>query len=73
MYNLKQVKTKEKQIEKLSQDVQLIKSLLISVVGKDTEGVYRPEFVREILSASKERPTQRFKNASSFLQELQSV
>ncbi|MBI4143158.1 hypothetical protein HY480_04765 [Candidatus Uhrbacteria bacterium] len=54
-------------------DVRTLRSLLISFVGEDREGAYRPMFVREILTASTERPTRRFRSAAAFLAEISSL
>ena len=37
----------------------------------DDEGEYRPEFVKEMLKAAKRKPNRTFKDAASFLKELE--
>ncbi|MDO8622384.1 MAG: hypothetical protein Q7R80_04095 [bacterium] len=54
----------------IRRDVRTLRSLLISFVGEDREGAYRPTFVRETLSTSAERPTRRFHSAAAFLDEI---
>jgi len=55
----------------LKREVRTLRSFLISVVGKDEEGAYRPQFVREVLRAAREQPTRSFENAHSLLKELE--
>jgi hypothetical protein len=42
----------------------------VSIVGKDPEGIYRPEFVQKILRAAHQHPTRRFVSRKSFLDSL---
>lgn len=58
------------EVSHLRQEVRSLRSLLISFIGEDTEGSYRPEFVREILRASRQLPTMAFRDAQTFLAEL---
>ncbi len=62
--------TQERELQRLKQEVSLLRSFVISVVGKDSEGEYRPEFVKEILKASQEKPERVFRDEDSFLAEL---
>jgi len=55
---------------KIQSEVSLIRSFIIGLAGKDREGRYRPEFVKKILSALKEKPTYDFDRADSFLAHL---
>jgi len=66
------VKTKkiDSEIKNLRREVGVLRSAIISILGRDREGKYRPEFVKEVLLASKETPTGRFTNTDSFLKEL---
>lgn len=54
----------------LKHEVRSLRSLLVSVAGEDREGLYRPEFVRELQRAARQKPTRAFRNARSFLDEL---
>jgi len=61
------------EIGSLKREVRTLRSLLISVIGKDEEGAYRPQFVRETLKAAREKPTHSFRGARSFLAELERI
>ena len=61
------------QFKELVREVGTIRSLLISMIGQDAEGRYRPEFVRGILNAGQEKTTHTFRNATQFLRDLKSV
>mgnify|MGYP001569639760 FL=1 len=56
----------------LEKEVKMLRSFAISIVGRDPEGEYRPEFVREMLRAVNEKPHRRFRfaNAKAFLAEI---
>lgn len=54
----------------LQQEVDILRSAIISVIGKDDEGDYNPQFVKDIFKAIGEKPTRSFKDAASFLNEL---
>lgn len=43
-------------IDKLEQEIRILRSFLISIVGEDRDGKYRSEFVKEILRAAREKP-----------------
>lgn len=65
--------TKEKinnEIKILKKEIELIRSAVISVLGRDKEGAYNPKFIKEILVAAKENPSHVFTNAKSFLTKL---
>lgn len=62
--------TKKQSLRELKNEVALLRSFVIGLAGKDKEGEYRPEFVRKILKAAKEKPTYTFRDARSFLAEL---
>lgn len=57
----------------LKQEMRYFRSLLISVVGRDKEGVYRPSFVRDIIKAAKEKPEYLFSNVQDFLSQLDKI
>ena len=59
-----------KKLLALGREVRTLRSGLISMIGEDPEGSYRPEFVKEILKAAEEPPTRRFVNAGRFLASL---
>lgn len=60
----------EQEVKKLRHEVQVLRGSLIGVVGEDPEGTYRPEFVKDILRAREEKPTETFTDANSFLASL---
>lgn len=70
MANGTRTKTGKNELESLREEVTLLRSVIISILGEDREGKYRPNFVRTILKASKEKPNREFTDAKSFLQEL---
>lgn len=55
---------------RLTQEIQLLKSFMIGIAGKDKEGVYRPEFAQRILKALREKPKHTFRDANEFLKKL---
>ena len=65
--------TQKRELRRIEQEVSLLRSFVISMIGEDNEGQYRPEFVKEMLKASQEKPQRLFKDADSFLAELQRV
>ncbi|MBI3638471.1 hypothetical protein HY227_01885 [Candidatus Wolfebacteria bacterium] len=65
--------TKEKlntEIKSLKEEVKMVRSMVISIIGRDKEGSYNPKFVKEILSATKEKPRFLFVNPKDFLAKL---
>ena len=48
----------------------MLRSFVISTIGKDKEGEYNPNFVRRILEAGKDKPQHEFKNPASFLKQI---
>lgn len=68
-----QTKILNKKLHTLTQEVQLLRAGLISIIGKDTEGNYRPEFVQKIFHALLETPSEKFSDADSFLRALRKV
>jgi hypothetical protein len=69
---LTRVKSEEKVLlTNLQQEVALLRSAVIALLGEDQEGQYRPEFVAQTLKASQEPAVGRFKDAKSFLRLIQ--
>ncbi len=58
------------QISKLEREINLLRSFLIGIAGKDSEGNYRPEFVRKILKAARGKKEFVFRDKRSFLSRL---
>lgn len=54
----------------LANEVRRLRSLVIGLVGRDPEGMYRPEYVRRLLAVASKPSTHIFKDAKSFLKEL---
>lgn len=67
IYNFLMIKHTSNNIQELQKEISLLRSAVISIIGKDDEGVYRPEFVKEILEAATETPQYRFQGKNSFL------
>jgi hypothetical protein len=63
-------KTLQKKTRELEREVELLRSFMIGQLGKDPEGEYKPEFVKEALKAAKEKPKHEFKDAKSFLRQI---
>lgn len=62
--------TQEKSVSELKKEVGLLRSFVIGIAGKDSEGEYRPEFVQRILRATGEKATHTFQGYKSFLGDL---
>ena len=63
----------DQKIEELKKDIKFLKSFLIGILGKDKEGDYNPEFVKEVLRIAKKKPCFKFKSKKAFLEELKKV
>ena len=64
---------RSKSFTNLKKEVEALRSLVISFLGEDPEGSYKPKFVKEMLEAVKERPSYTFTNRKSFLAQLKRV
>jgi len=60
-------------VQELQKEVSLLRSAVISIIGRDDEGAYNPKFVKEILEAAIETPYYRFRGKDSFLADLARV
>jgi len=58
------------QISELQEEVRILRSFVIGIIGKDKEGKYSPEFVEKVLQFSQEEPKHTFKDSSSFLKQI---
>ncbi|OIO46373.1 hypothetical protein COU05_01845 [bacterium (Candidatus Gribaldobacteria) CG10_big_fil_rev_8_21_14_0_10_37_21] len=58
-------------ILELKRETAVLRSFVVGTVGRDEEGEYRPEFVKEILSSSKDEKVFVFKR-TDFLKKLRS-
>ena len=54
----------------LEKEVELLRSFVIGIAGKDNEGEYKPEFVERVLRALKDKPEFEFTNSKAFLSQL---
>ena len=63
----------KRELDAIRQEVRSLRSFVISVLGKDTEGEYRPQLVEELLRASMERPAYEYTGAGSLLKQLEEV
>ena len=57
-------------IENLKKEVNLLRSFVIGIAGKDSEGRYKPEFVTKILQLAKKKSTNQFSTAKEFLSQI---
>ena len=57
-------------IDILKQEINMLRSLIIGTVGKDKEGNYNPDFVKNIIRNSQEKPIYVFKGQNHFLKLL---
>ena len=58
------------EILSLKEEIKVLRSVIIGLLGKDKEGEYRPEFVEKILKTSKENSVGVFKDKKTFLKEI---
>ncbi len=64
-------KPKSSTVKELQKEVELLRSFVIGHLGKDSEGEYRPEFIKRILKASADDKVGHvFKDKESFLNYL---
>lgn len=61
------------ELARLQNEVGALRATLISFLGEDREGAYRPEFVRDILEAARQKPTRTFTTVGNFLTELRQI
>ncbi len=54
----------------IQKEVELLRSFVIGIAGKDNEGEYKPEFVDRVFRALKEKPDFKFTGSKSFLHQL---
>lgn len=61
------------EVHDLKQEIQILRSLLIGILGRDEEGEYKPTFVRKILRSAGEKPTHVFRGPGSLLTDIQNA
>lgn len=54
----------------LREEIKALRSFIIGILGKDPEGEYKPEFVRKVLKASREKASFTFKDKKEFLKKI---
>jgi len=60
-----------REVSDLKREMGMFRSFLIGALVKEKEGEYRPEFVKKILRLSKEKAELSFKDAKTFLAQIQ--
>lgn len=70
---LAQTLTKNQGIKNLKNEINLLRSFVISIIGEDKEGNYNPKFIDEMLQATNEKPAKLFCDSKSFLKELNEI
>ncbi|MDE1975235.1 MAG: hypothetical protein KGI49_01855 [Patescibacteria group bacterium] len=64
----------ERSVRKLTREVESLRSFVIAIVSnRDDEGEYKPEFVKEILKASREKPEFKYAGKGSLLKLAKSI
>ena len=54
----------------LQQEIKLLRSAVIGLVGEDKEGAYRPSFVKSTLATIGNRSGKRFVSEEQFLSDI---
>ena len=70
---MSRVKILERKMSTVTREVGRLRSFLSSLMVEDPEGRYKLSFVRRIQIASTRKPNRTFKNAKSFLADLDEV
>ncbi|MFH1564548.1 MAG: hypothetical protein ABIC82_01730 [bacterium] len=70
---LAQIPVKNQGIKNLKNELNLLRSFMISIIGEDKEGNYNPNFIAEMLQAVNEKPVNFFCDSKSFLKELRKI
>lgn len=70
---IKNPSTKSKRTTKLEKEVGRLRSALVSLIGEDHEGAYRPQLVRKLLKEASETPTKTFTSPNAFLDDINGV
>jgi len=65
-----QVLNHNSKISSIQKEIELLRSFIIGIAGKDEEGEYKPEFVKRILKAPQEKPKYTFRNKQDFITQL---
>ena len=54
----------------VKQEITLLRSAVINLVGRDTEGEYRPEFIKGTFAALSKKHTKNFVSSKQFLADI---
>lgn len=57
----------------LQKEIELLRSFIIGLIGKDKEGEYNPEFIKSVLKANTEKTVLIFKDKKTFLSQIQKI
>jgi len=57
----------------LKQEVKLLRSAVIGIVGQKDKYEYDPNFIKEVFSDLNRKPTKKFTNTKNFLQEIKNA
>ena len=56
--------------KRIQEELHLLRSFIIGMIGKDREGAYHPKFVRRVQKSLQEKPSHVFQNEKSFLKDI---
>jgi len=54
----------------LKQEITLLRSAVINLIGRDMEGAYRPAFVKSTLRALSHKPIKNFVSPKQFIADI---
>ncbi len=54
----------------IKQEITLLRSAVINLIGRDTEGEYRPAFVKSTLAALSRKSLKHFTSPKQFLDDI---
>lgn len=57
-------------LKDLQSEMVQMRSFLIGLAGKDSEGEYQPVFVERVLRIAAQEPTEKFTTSADFLRQL---
>lgn len=58
------------ELRSIRREINVLRSLVVSLIGEDREGSYRPSFVKAILEAAGEKPIHKFISPTALLSKL---
>ena len=54
----------------LKEEIKALRSFVIGALGKDQEGEYKPELIRKVLKAAREKTVFTFKSKKAFKEQI---